>query len=98
MKPFEFHPEARAELIAAASYYAGTSPVLAQRFYAEMDSVIGAIRAHPDLYRVFDPPVRRHFGRTFPYAILYLDQSDRVWILAVAGFKQRPGYWRERLN
>jgi hypothetical protein len=38
---------------------------------------------NPERYRLFDPPVRRRFSAIFPYAILYLDQPDRVVILAV---------------
>ena len=47
---------------------------------------------------MFDPPARRHFGTRFPYAVVYLDLPDRVWIVAVMHFKQRPGYWAERLT
>ncbi|MND02599.1 hypothetical protein D3C83_220350 [compost metagenome] len=55
------------------------------------------MRAQPTLFRVFEPPVRRHFGHRFPYAIVYLDLPDRLWIVAVMHFKQRPGYWARRL-
>jgi toxin ParE1/3/4 len=56
------------------------------------------IRAQPALFRIFDPPARRHFGSKFPYAVVFLDLSDRVWIVAVMHFKQRPGYWAERMT
>jgi toxin ParE1/3/4 len=98
VKPFIFHPEAREELKAAGRYYAKRSPDAALRFYEEMDEVLAEIRARPLLRRVFDPPARRHFGAVFPYALIYLDRPDEVWIVAVMHFKQRPGYWRERLN
>ncbi len=98
MKPVLFHPEARLELTEAAHYYAGKSPALAKRFYAEMDSVIAEACARPAMRRMFDPPARRHSGPVFPYAAIYLDQPGEVWIVAVMHFKQRPGYWRERLG
>lgn len=97
MKPVVFHPEARLELMAAGRSYATKSPVLAQRFYAEMDVVITEACARPALRRMFDPPARRHFGPVFPYAIVYLDRPDEIWVVAVMHFKQRPSYWRERL-
>jgi hypothetical protein len=46
----------------------------------------------------FDPPARRHFSVDFPYAIIYLNQPDRVWIVAVVHMKRKPGYWRGRLD
>ena len=70
MKPFTFHPEARLEVTAAARYYAGKSPALAQRFYAEIDEVVAEICARPALRRMFDPPARRHSGPVFPYAVI----------------------------
>jgi hypothetical protein len=61
-------------------------------------SSFAEIRARPDLRRVFDPPARRHFGPIFPYGIVYLDQTDTIWIVAIMHFKQEPGYWRKRLG
>jgi hypothetical protein len=62
-----------------------------------MERLIGDIRRNPDRFRIFDPPTRRHFSDVFPYALIYLEQPDRVWIVAVMHFKRRPGYWRGRL-
>ncbi len=98
MKPFLFHPEARLELTEAGRYYAGKSPELGRRFYAEMDEVVSEVRARPALRRMFHPPARRHSGAVFPYAVIYLDQPGEVWIVAIMHFKRRPGYWRERLG
>ena len=91
------HPEADAEFAEAARYYAQIAPELGVRFYREMDRLIREVCAHPKHYRKFDPPARRHFSAAFPYAIIYLDQPDRGWIVAVMYMKRRPGYWRERL-
>ncbi|MBI2498109.1 MAG: hypothetical protein HYV75_09465 [Opitutae bacterium] len=52
----------------------------------------------PTLFRMFDPPARRHFGPRFPYAVVYIDLPDRVWVVAVMHFKQQPGYWSERVK
>jgi toxin ParE1/3/4 len=97
VKPVVFHPEARLELTEAGRHYAEISPGLAQRFYAEMDEVIIEACERPALRRMFDPPARRHFGPLFPFAVIYLDQPGKVWVVAVMHFKRRPGYWRERL-
>ena len=68
------------------------------RFYDEIERLILDIRQDPDRYRIFDSPVRRHFSSVFPYAVLYVDQLDRVLIIAVMHMKRRPGYWRNRLT
>jgi len=97
VKPFRFHPAARAELKAAAEHYAAIIPQLGQRFYDSIDRLVREVRAQPGLCRPFESPAHRHFRAPFPYAVIYLDQPAEIWIVAIMHFKQRPGYWRERL-
>ena len=98
MKPYSFHPLADAEYTAAAEHYAAVGPELGGRFYDEIERLIQEIRRQPCLFRQFDPPARRHLSTVFPYAVIYLDQPDRIWIVAIMHYKRRPGYWRERMG
>jgi plasmid stabilization system protein ParE len=98
VKPHVFHPAADAEYADAAAYYYRISPELGGRFYDEIERLIRDIRAQPDRFRLYDRPARRHFSTVFPYAVIYLDQPDRVWIVAVAHAKRHPQYWRQRLG
>jgi len=91
------HPGADAEFAGAILYYSEISPELGIRFYHEMERLFREVSAGPQRFRKFDPPVRRHFGRDFPYAIIYLDKPEHVWIVAVMHMKRHPGYWRGRL-
>lgn len=97
MKSLRFHRAAREELRAAARHYTEIQSELGGRFYDAMDKLVREIRVQPTVFRMFDPPARRHFGSKFPYAIVFLDLPDHVWVVAVMHFKQRPGYWIERL-
>jgi hypothetical protein len=97
VKPHRFQREADAEYTEAAQYYAGIDPELGKRFYYEMERLIAEICAQPGRFRIYDPPARRHFSTVFPYAVIYLEQADIIWILAVMNFKRKPGYWNERL-
>jgi toxin ParE1/3/4 len=92
-----FHRAAEEEYAAAAEYYAGIDAELSGRFYDEIERLILNVRKDPTRFRMFLAPVRRHFSDVFPYAILYLDQPDRILIVAVMHMKQRPGYWKQRL-
>ena len=96
MKPYRFHPAADVEYAEAATYYAGIDAGLGQRFYEEMERLLGEVRAHPERFWMFDPPARRHLSAVFPYSVVYLDKPDVVWIVAIMHGKQQPGYWRER--
>ena len=89
---FLLHPEADEDYTAAARYYPQINPELGRRFYDEVERLIGDIRQQPDRFRLFDPPARRHFSDVFPYGVIYVDQPDRVLILALMHLKRRPGY------
>ena len=64
-------------MLHAAAYYARTAPEMGERFYDEIERLTRDIRQQPDRFRLFDPPVRRHFSSVFAYAVLYVDQQDR---------------------
>jgi toxin ParE1/3/4 len=74
------------------------SPELGVRFYRELERLFGEACADPERFRKFDPPARRHFSGDFPYAVIFLEKPDCIWIVAVMHMKRRPGYWRERLG
>jgi plasmid stabilization system protein ParE len=40
---------------------------------------------------------RRFVLHRFPFAVIYLDDPDRVTIIAVAHSKRKPGYWKHRV-
>jgi len=98
VKPHLFHPEADAEYAAAARFYAKIQPELGGRFYDEIEAAIAAVCEHPRQFHEFDPPARRYLAQRFPYAIVYLEEPDRIWIVAVMHLHRQPGYWHERLG
>jgi toxin ParE1/3/4 len=98
LKPHYFHPEAAEEYEDAAGYYCEIQLGLGGRFYDEIERVIQTVCNQPGLFRVFAPPARRHFSTVFPYAVIYIDQPDRIWIVAVMHCKRLPGYWKHRLE
>ena len=91
------HPAADAEFAEAVQYYANIDPQLGLRFYQEIERIIIAVCDQPNRFSRFSPPARRALARKFPYSVVYLDQPDRVWIVALMHAKRQPGYWRARL-
>ncbi|MGC3961493.1 MAG: type II toxin-antitoxin system RelE/ParE family toxin [Verrucomicrobiota bacterium] len=94
---FLLHPEADAEFAEAVRYYSEVSPELGVRFYHEMERLLREVCAGPERFWKFAPPARRHISHDFPYAVVYLQKPDHLWIVAIMHMKRRPGYWRERL-
>jgi hypothetical protein len=78
VKPHVFHPEAAEEYAASAGYYQEIDPLLGGGYHDEVERSIRKIRRQPDRYPQLDPPARRALLHRFPYAVVYLDQPDRV--------------------
>lgn len=98
MKALRFHREADAEYARAAQHYAEISPKLGQRFYRVIEELLLDIRTAPTRFRTILPPARRHFRKPFPYAVVFIDKPEYVWVIAVSPFKREPGHWHERLQ
>lgn len=97
MKPHFFHPAASEEYARAVQYYAAVSPELGLHLHEEIERLIAEVRRQPTRFFRFRPPAQRALARQFPYSVVYLDEPERVWIVAVMHAKRRPNYWRERL-
>jgi len=97
VKPHQFHPEADEEYARAAQDYAAVSTELGGRFYDEIERVIAEIAKAPHRFRAYEPPARRYLANGFPFAVVYLDEPDLVWILAVMPLRRHPDYWKHRL-
>jgi putative heme iron utilization protein len=98
VKSLRFHREADADYARAAQHYAEISPELGQRFYRAIEELLTEIRTAPTLFRTILDPARRHFRKPFPYAVVYIDKPEYVWVIAVSPFKREPGHWHKRLQ
>jgi plasmid stabilization system protein ParE len=97
VKPYTFHPSAAEEYANATEYYEANVPGLGGRFYDEIEDLIREIRRHPERFFRLYPPVQRALAHKFPYSVIYVNEPDRIWIVAVMHAKRRPGYWRARI-
>jgi plasmid stabilization system protein ParE len=93
-----FHPEASQEYLDAIEYHAALSMDLGIRFDSEIQRLVGEISRDPQRFLRIRPLVQRAISPEFPYSVVYVDQPDRVWIVAVMHAKRRPGYWIKRLG
>ena len=103
MSPVVLSDEAIAEFAAAANWYEEQHVGLGQRFLDDVDSVIGRITEHPSAFPTppaVDPTlgIRRALCPSFPYAVIYIELSDEIRVLAVCHTRRRPAYWLERLD
>jgi len=94
----EFHPEATRELDNSADWYLSNSVVAAKGFALAVDVALRKISDAPDR---FPRTSRRHRACNldrYPFQIIYQRDDEKIYVIAVAHAKRRPGYWRSRLK
>lgn len=92
-----FHPEAEAEFIAAIDYYEGKQSGLGYDFAKEVYTGRKSIIELPQAWPVLDGEIRRRLISRFPYGILYCDEGQTVYILAIMHLRREPNYWKKRI-
>ncbi len=93
---FSFHPEAEEKFRKATDYYEEIEPRLGCDFALEIYSTIKRSVEFPKAWAVLDGDVRRSLVRRFPYGILYSEERDGIFIVAVMNLHREPEYWQHR--
>jgi hypothetical protein len=98
----ELHPEARAELRAAALWYDERRPGLGDDFIAEVSSMLDKIAEVPASFPIWPGTsraplsIRRAIVNRFPYVIAFEMQSEHTLVLSISHAKRRPLHWLTR--
>ncbi len=93
-----YHPRARIELNETADFYEERRSGLGLEFLEEVQLTIRRILDFPNAWQSLSKNTRRCLTNRFPFGLIYQVKADEVRIIAIAHQKQRPGYWRGRLD
>ena len=97
-----FHPEARAEVRAAALWYDERSPGLGDRSVERVSEVLERLDVAPTIYPIWPgtesapTPIRKAVLDRFPFLVAFELHSESVSVLAIAHAKRQPLYWLAR--
>ncbi len=94
----DFHPTASEEIVETTAYYEGEVPGLGAGFIAEVERIVEVLCDQPNIGQRVGEELRRILLARFPYSLIYSIESERIWIIAVAHHRRRPGYWQERID
>jgi plasmid stabilization system protein ParE len=92
-----FHPAAESEFNAAIDYYEDMEKGLGYDFSIEVFSALERIVAYPKAWLVIEGEIRRFLVRRFPYGILYAEEKDSIYVVAVMHLHRDPEYWKHRI-
>ena len=94
MKPFILHADAEVELREALDFYEVRRLNLGGEFRQEFEAALQRVRENPQAYAADDDAGARSCPlRRFPYALVYVELDDRIWVAAKAHQRRRPRYW-----
>ena len=96
MLEITLHENADEEFKAAIGFYESRQAGLGEAFFHRVSEGFDLILAQPFAGQVLSDDYRRFLIRQFPYSIVYRVETDRVYVLAVAHWSRRPGYWKTR--
>ena len=94
----DFHPAASDEVVETTAYYEDKVPGLGDGFIAEVERVIEVLCDQPNIGQSVGEAFRRILLSRYPYSLIYSIESERIWIVAVAHHRRRPGYWQDRID
>src|ERR1700728_2631886 len=97
MKPVAYHRLAVSELIKSAKFYERRNPTLGEAFLSSVEAPLPRIHRNPELGNIGRMGTRSWKTTRFPFRIVYLEQPNRFWIVAVAHLGRRPDYWVRRV-
>jgi toxin ParE1/3/4 len=89
---------AEVELVEAAEYYDSEREGLGRVFLDAVRAAEQRVRRNPKMWASRLKAVRSCRVQRFPYRLHYVDERDRVVVVAVAHTSRRPGYWKNRLD
>jgi plasmid stabilization system protein ParE len=96
VKRIEFHPEAHVEFLEAVVYYEGQASGLGTDYIALVERTLAHVQKFPEIGRPFGSRLRRIVIPRFPFGLLYRQEPDRIFVVAVMHLRRRPGYWRPK--
>lgn len=78
MTALVFHPEAGAELAAAAQYYEEQAEHLGTDFVSAIERTCARLSSFPESGHPFGSRLRRMLVPGFPYGVVYRAESDLI--------------------
>jgi toxin ParE1/3/4 len=96
VKPVRFRVEAEEELAREFRHYEECSPGLGDRFTDEIQAAIRLAALFPGIGSPHRYKTRRVFAKSFPFSVVYQELTSELVVLAIAPFRRKPAYWRDR--
>src|SRR5882724_10925851 len=89
-------PEAQVDIREAGRWYESREAGLGIRFVAEVRASLQHITNNPLRFPIIGEDVRRALLDRFPYSVYFINEPERVAIIALLHQHRRPDVWQAR--
>jgi len=89
-------PEAEQDITEAFTYYEENLIGLGSSFILCVDAAFQSISRNPEQYKKVYKNIRRVLIRKFPFGIFFIEEKERIVIIAVFHAKRNPKEWKSR--
>jgi len=92
-----FHPDVATEIKSSYEWYQYQTEGLGNDFISELESTYEAIVELPNTWPKFGKNCRRFLLNRFPFSVIYRQNNDSIFVVAVMHNSRKPGYWKRRI-
>jgi hypothetical protein len=93
----KYHPEAAIEATEAVRWYLEQSSTAAIAFFEQLKIAEKKVVQVPDRWGSYMHGTQICPFTRFPYGLIYQQRKNYILVVAVAHFKRKPGYWKNRV-
>lgn len=96
-------PQAEREVEEASDWYEAQQEGIGTSFVAAFRVALEKIAHAPTTFAPvpgvdLDSPVRSASMKPYPYRVIFVEEKQRLRVIAVMHGRRDPGYWRDRLR
>ncbi|WP_043879830.1 type II toxin-antitoxin system RelE/ParE family toxin [Azorhizobium caulinodans] len=92
-----FLPAARADLADALAWYGTHAPQMVPQFRAALGAVVRRMEENPRQFRRASHNTRHALMRRFPYVVIFRDEPEAAYVIAIFHASRAPRSWQGRL-
>lgn len=91
-----FHPEVARDIRESFVWYESQAKGLGDDFINELESAYETIAGLPGVWPLFKKGYRRYILTRFPFAVIYRQSYEKIYVVAVMHQSRKPDYWLKR--
>jgi len=92
----KFHPKVASEIRASYLWYQSQTEGLGEDLLNELESAYKAIIELPDTWPFFQKGFKRYLLSKFPFSVIYRQNDNIIYVVAVMHNSRKPYYWANR--